>query len=595
VKGPIAGDTSFRAYFTSSSFEPRATNLAMATASAPYPAGWFVLGVTPPITAPAVAPSGGSATNETRAYVYTFATQWGEESAPSPASSPATGHPDGTWAISNMDTAPPNSYAISSAVWSGGVLTLGVNSTFGLRSGEYVTTAGLAPAALNGSWKVASILDATHITIAVPNNPGTITTATGTATRNAPHNTTGMTKRLYRSVTSGSSPGYYFTKEIPVATTSTNDDVGANIGEPIPTVGWIMPPVDLQGVRVHPSGALVGFSGNELCFSEPLAPYAWPLAYRNTTDYPIVGIGVFGSSVVVATAGVPYLFQGVDPSTMSPTKVPQNWPCLSKRGIVESGDGVMWPAPQGLAYVGINGEDLMTMQFYTQAEWSLELPGTFCGAYHDNRYYAGNLIDADHGNVLIFDRADQATVSHSNWKIAGIYNDPKTGKLYILHNGAIKEWDADQSTRMPITWWSKEFILPVPINVSAAKLDADFTSTAGEQAALIAAQAAQQSANLAAISSRTTHGGFGKAAANKYSFNGSSVKPLSLVGDGGIRRAVFELYAGNDLKFSKTITTEKAFRLPSGFKTDRLSIRVISTVPINSILIGETMDDLRTA
>lgn len=598
AKGPISGDTSFRIYFTSDVFEPRMSNLALATSAAPYPTAWYVLGVTPPTTACTVTAPGTGSGTETRAYVYTFVTQYGEESAPSPASAivTATGTATGTWSISGMQTAPANSYATTAVTWSGGYLTVTVASTFGLRAGEYLTLSLLAPTVLNASYKVYDVPSSTTFRIAM-SDPGTITDQIGVATRDAPHNTTGMTKRLYRSVTSGTDANYYFVKEFAVANTTALDDVGANIGEPIPTTGWAMPPVDLRGIRTLPSGALVGFrnGGNEVCFSEPLSPYAWPQSYRLTTDYPIQAVGVFGTAVVIMTAGTPYIAQGTDVAAMSMSRIDQNWPCLSKRGVVEAGDGVFWPCPQGLAMLGIGGASLATLPFYTQREWTLEKPETFRAAYHDNRYYAAADRTSGQGAVFIFDRAGEATISHSDWLLNGMWCDPQTGKLYVLHSNVIKQWDSDTSTRMTVTWQSKEFIVPTPINLGAAKVEADFASTAAEAAARAAALAAQAAANTTNIAANATGGSFNGRSINTYSLNGSSVLPASLVGDGSIRQATFEIYDEGALFFSKTVGTSDLFRLPGGRKYDKFSVRVVSTVPINSILIGPTADSLRGA
>src|SRR5688500_11742327 len=109
AQSPVAGSTSRRFYYTGDG-EPRTSDFDLATAGAgPYPSGCFVLGVAPPVSKPTVTPGGGTGSSATRAYVYTFVTQWGEESRPSPASAVATGRVDDVWALSNLDTAPPNS------------------------------------------------------------------------------------------------------------------------------------------------------------------------------------------------------------------------------------------------------------------------------------------------------------------------------------------------------------------------------------------------------------------------------------------------------------------------------------------------------
>jgi hypothetical protein len=64
----------------------------------------YLLGVPTPANAASVTPPGGS--DETRAYVYTFVSEFGEEGPPSPPVV-ATGDA-GTWALTGMDTTVPD-------------------------------------------------------------------------------------------------------------------------------------------------------------------------------------------------------------------------------------------------------------------------------------------------------------------------------------------------------------------------------------------------------------------------------------------------------------------------------------------------------
>jgi hypothetical protein len=86
AKGPIANDTSERTYWTGDGV-PKYTNAAVGTTGTNLPAVVYPLGVPAPedaaiATATGTAPDGAS--TETRVYIYTFVTQFGEESAPSP-------------------------------------------------------------------------------------------------------------------------------------------------------------------------------------------------------------------------------------------------------------------------------------------------------------------------------------------------------------------------------------------------------------------------------------------------------------------------------------------------------------------------------
>jgi hypothetical protein len=65
----------------------------------------YDLGVVAPNVEPTVTPPAPGTVDETRAYVYTFVNEWGEESAPSDASTPATGDVTGVWALTAMNFA----------------------------------------------------------------------------------------------------------------------------------------------------------------------------------------------------------------------------------------------------------------------------------------------------------------------------------------------------------------------------------------------------------------------------------------------------------------------------------------------------------
>lgn len=106
VPSPIADKSTKRVYYTGDG-PPKATDLLFATyGTLPYPTACFTLGYpipkdfnnsSPAITI-ALAVNGGAAPDETRAYVYTTVSPWGEESAPcNPIQT--KGHIDGTWRL----------------------------------------------------------------------------------------------------------------------------------------------------------------------------------------------------------------------------------------------------------------------------------------------------------------------------------------------------------------------------------------------------------------------------------------------------------------------------------------------------------------
>jgi hypothetical protein len=112
VRGFDSQDTTERTYYTGDGI-PKWTDNTIALAGSPKPVAWRQLGVPAPTTAPTLTASGGtSANNETRYSVYTFVTNKGEESAPSPISLELNCKEDDTVTIASIEAAPTGQFTI---------------------------------------------------------------------------------------------------------------------------------------------------------------------------------------------------------------------------------------------------------------------------------------------------------------------------------------------------------------------------------------------------------------------------------------------------------------------------------------------------
>lgn len=95
VKSPVRDSTDPAYYFANGAAAPGYTTMSRIVATDPN----LILGIPAPSTFPGVTPAGGvSTTVETRAYVYTWVSEYGEEGPPS-SPTLATGKIDDTWAI----------------------------------------------------------------------------------------------------------------------------------------------------------------------------------------------------------------------------------------------------------------------------------------------------------------------------------------------------------------------------------------------------------------------------------------------------------------------------------------------------------------
>ena len=388
VRGLIAGDTSERTYYTGDGV-PKVTNLELATqGGTQYPVNAYTLGIPKPATAPTCAASSADQPVETRVYVYTYVSAFGEEGIPSDPAKVDVSE-DGTVSLSDLSAAPTGNFNI-------------------------------------------------------------------------------VSKRIYRSQqASDGSAIYLFVDEIAVALATYDDTKSStDLGEEISTIGYDMPPETMAGLVALPNGILAAFDGYDILFCEPFLPYAWPQAYRLTADYPVVGLGVFGSSLVVCTKGYPYVITGVDPSSMSMERMDLAQSCVSKRSIVSSDDGVVFASPDGLVFVGAGGAQIITQNHYTRKEWQALNPASIDAYWTDGKYVAvydggGFILDAtDNGRLTTFD--DTATAG---------YVDPVEDALYLCIDGNIMKFNAGADKTF--SWRSKKFQYTGHVSPSFARVDAD--------------------------------------------------------------------------------------------------------------------------
>ncbi|SEM75189.1 hypothetical protein SAMN05216404_10155 [Nitrosospira multiformis] len=413
--------------------------------------------------------------------------------------------------------------------------------------------------------------------------------------REAPHNIQGMNKRIYRTLTTSSGTEYRYVATLSGITKSYSDtvpDAVIALGETLPSTNWEMPPANMRGIVVLANGIAAGFTGNEVLFSEPFKPYAWPISYRQTYDQEIVAIAAMGTTLVGMTKGNPFTITGVEPATMGGgmEKLGVAWPCMSKRGVANFAFGIGYPAPQGMVMIGASS-DIVTKDLFTQKEWSELNPDTFIATSADNRYYCGYSA-GDSSLMFVIDKAEDASFTKINQNISCIWTDPITGKLYIATNKKIYEWEGDTGTKLFYEWKSKRFITGAPVNYGAGKIDADFEMTEEERAAAQSSYKEAIAANQTLISSYSMNDGLADTCLGEYEIGGDATQDIPLL---SIDSLQFQLWSDGVPKFTKQVKNNRAFRLPRGYKADNVEFVLSGNVKVNSLVLAETMDGLKQA
>lgn len=592
IETPIAQDTTNRIYYTGD-LSPKATDktLALVGVGTNYPLDYYQLGVPAPENAPTVTPdASGTGAADTRSYLYTYVTQWGEEGAPSP-STEATGKVDDTWNIAAMDDAPLNNGTITGATHSAGVVTVTVSANHLLRTGETVDHASVGGMTdLNGRFVVTRLSPTTY---SVNLTTSQTYTSGGTWAREANLNVSNMTKRIYRTV----SGTFKFVAEIAAATTSYADTVlDTDTGEALPSTDWDMPPIDMKNIITLPNGILAGFTGKELCLSEPNQPYAWPEIYRKVVDFDIVGIRDWGQSIVIGTKGKPYRLTGTHPQTMSMQRIEREQSCLSKRSMVALQNGVAYASPDGIVMFGASGIRVTTELILRKEEWSNYNPASMISAQYDDRYYAfytgGGEMNNESGLIVYDPEEANASFTTGESKADGVYVDKEKDNLYFIDGNHIMQWDAGGAEFVG-NFLTKRFTMPKPVALRAAKFHLD-VGTDITQTELDAAIAAGISAIEADIASGAllNNGNFGGFSVNQYTVGGGPY--LDLANKLGTPSSLtFKVYGEGKLLFTRSVEDEEAFRLdiPDLYDTYQFEITV-NQIRVSDFVIAETMSEI---
>lgn len=550
VKSPISDDSYERVYFTGET-QPRF--FANDNVSSPFDESvdFYKLGIPAPATAPTVTTTGGGATY--KGYVYSFVNSYGDEGPPSPVGSDDD-FSSGAVAIEDIEAAPSDR---------------AVTKIYLYRTN----------ASGDGTAEFQFVLEATWFSASVNYVVGDYVIY-GTD--------------LYKCTTQHDAAAWdagHFTAGDAVA--------DADLTSVFPKTNYDPPPTDLIGLIAFPGGILAGISGNNLCFSEPFHPHAWPTGYQVAFDETPVGLGVIGSTVIVTTTGYPYEVYGSHPDSMSKTKGAAYYPCTSKRGIVSARGAVFYPTYEGLVKRGSSDEDatysIVTEKIMSEDDWDDYGPTTLAGYFYQGRYFG---FDSVNSVGFILDFVDGFFIPLSTYAHAGYVDD----EFYVVVDDTalvdeanppenmplcVSKWEGNTTSYLIYTWRSKEFMLPIDTNFSIARieLDEDFYGDVNDLIDLATLNVALFAADLEGAVGMTALGGQDLAGDTLYDIGSFTISS----------DINFKLYADGTLKCNKVIepADKKTFRLPSGFVSRRYYIELSGYIPVKSLVIATSADEIQ--
>jgi hypothetical protein len=557
VRHPMTDDAFERFFFTGSS-EPRF--FANDLVSDPFDptTDYIKLGVPAPTAA--LSASGYTTGNEYRAWVYTFVNRYGDESAPSPLLEKED-YGSGNVTLSGF-SAPAADHALTL------IRIYRVNAS----GADFAQFQLVFPTDI----KIYSADDTYASGDYVVYNGG-----------------------LFKCVTNG-------TKGVtPVGSASQWDDQTDNVDDAdmqpdtLVSESWEPPPSGLTGLVALPNGILAGFSGRVVYLSEPYYPHAWPREYSIPMPENVIGLAVLGSGLLVMTEGHTHLISGTSPDLMSPRQLPGFYPCISKRSIAVSDDGILYASRPGLIHADFDGCVNATAEIISETDWQAYYPSGLHGCFHDGRYFGfsstlgGILIDFVNKGFTLVDTRAYATYLSTDAVLYIVVaetvdpdNPPEVRAMQV------QEWAADDINSLYYTWRSKRFLAPAELNFAAARvlIDSDFFDAI---MALAVENEIIEDYNAVIFDAGDFGGGLGAAGLNVFGLNADKLRTEADLSTGST--VTFKYYVGGVLKFTKIVDSKHPFRLPSGFRGYQFEMSLEGYLPVRALELATSVEELFSA
>jgi hypothetical protein len=403
-------------------------------------------------------------------------------------------------------------------------------------------------------------------------------------------------KRIYRGNTGSSNTVEQFVAEIPANQDSYLDEVPAlELGAGLATEGWLPPPEDMQGLTAVSGGALAGFSGNTLYFCEPFAPYAWPRAYRHRLEHLIAAQAATGAYLAVLTDAAVYLVPCDDVSATVPRKLEGYAPCAGPRGVVETSSGVLFPGVDGLYLV--NGGSVaatnVTRGVISEEAWRAMRPETFRAWGVGEQYLCFHEDATGMRRGFVFDLAAPGTVRGLWLHATAGYLEPAGRRLHLaLESGgrtSVALWEGAE-VRYSAQWKSRKNVYSSPVNMAAARVDAEFPPVVSQEE-FEARRAALAASFAEEIALGMLGGRVGDVMPGGGLFAGDLLDTVS--GPYAEQPVLqFQYFVDGREVYSRNVTSGQPFTLPpvSGREVE---VAVSGAVPVRRITLASGMAELR--
>jgi hypothetical protein len=206
-----------------------------------------------------------------------------------------------------------------------------------------------------------------------------------------------------------------------------------------------------------------------------------------TTDYPIVGLGVYNNQLVVGTTKNPYIITGTTSSSMSQEKLPMIQPCVSKNSFASDQYGVVYASPNGLVAISTGTADVITSKLFTRDDWQALNPSSMIGALYNDMYFGFYQTTGGTYNAMVMLRNDTPALVNFSAAAVGVHVEPTTGILNIIDHTTnnILALDTSTSSNTVFDWKSKKFLHTRPTIYTVLQVHADYAYIAANSGSYV--------------------------------------------------------------------------------------------------------------
>lgn len=365
-----------------------------------------------------------------------------------------------------------------------------------------------------------------------------------------------------------------------------------SLGEACPSIYWDAPVTGLKGLVSLQNGLFAAYKDSTIYVSDWNAPHAWPYEHTVTIDYPIVGLGSFGNTIVVCTEAAPVLITVTDPTKPTTRAIQENCPCVSAGSIVSTRNGVIFASTNGLVLINSASPTFITEKIITQDEWLPLHPESLQAAFLNNTYYgfftnptekaAGFLFDLDsYTYSTVYNSIVSSGMVYISQPTKIVYNDVEQSQLYVCYplenktQYSLNSFGTDSRINKSFRWRSKVNVSPQGLfTLSCAQVNFTKLSSLKPEPPIWEGRLAGSALGMVYV--------------NKQPVNGWCKTNTIELYD----KTVFNYYVDGKLRFTKNIVDSKPFRLPSGFRGETVEIELKSNSHVHSVILASSMGEL---